>query len=423
MKNPEPPRARDHFFNPLKWALENAVHKRQCQTMTDYDFLVSGVGRIMSIVESGRGWVQSLRCFITSAITVNCNFKSLRSKRRLRMLDEVTQSVSTQADGLAIEDSFAEHSELDGFEIFAGDGHYHSAAVHEKKIDGKVYPTQHYYGINLRTRSMHHLDVARPAKGKKKEHDMKALKRLDIDILRMGTPTGKKVLWSYDRAIVDFDQWYKWKHGSGIYVVTREKANMNLQVIGKFDFDRNDPRNNGVLDDQMIANCGGTMIRRVIYVDPVSGKTYHFLTNEFTIPPGLIAFLYKERWNIEKVFDEVKNKLHEKKAWATSDTAKCMQAKFIAITHNLLLILECYLEKNEGITDEKVKRKRQATLRDDIAKAVESKREMSSMLKAPKKATQRSVQFIRWLRGELMQPTPWRQALDVLRPLMQNYLS
>jgi len=44
----------------------------------------------------------------------------------------------------------------------------------------------------------------------------------------------------------------------------------------------------------------------------------------------------------------VKNKLSEKKAWATSDTAKNMQAQFICIVHNLMLILEQCLKK-EGV--------------------------------------------------------------------------
>ncbi|OVE82194.1 hypothetical protein BVY04_01615 [bacterium M21] len=118
---------------------------------------------------------------------------------------------------------------------------------------------------------MHHLDVARPATGKKKEHDIKALKRLDRKVLRMGAPTGKKVLWVYDRAIIDFIQWSKWKNGAGIYVVTREKSNMNLEIIGKYEFDSNDPRNHGVIDDQMVGNSKGTMVRRIIYIEPVSG--------------------------------------------------------------------------------------------------------------------------------------------------------
>ena len=416
------PTARDRFFAPLEQALSDAVRTRECETLSDHDFLLSGVGRVMAAVQSGRDWVQRVQSLINFAITVNCSFKSLRSERRLRMLTEVAGAVARLCDETVGNDPFAAHPELDDFEIYAGDGHYHSAAVHEKKIGDKTYPVQHFYAINMRTGSMHHLDVARPVKGKKKEHDMKALKRFDRKLLRMGTPTGRKVLWSYDRAIIDFFQWYKWKR-MGIYVVTREKDNMNLQIIGNYDFDRDDPRNNGVISDQMVtASSSGTMVRRVTYIDPVSGKEYRFLTTEFTIPPGLIAFIYKERWNIEKRFDEVKNKLQEKKSWATSLTAKCQQAKFIALTQNLLLLFEHNLEQDEGITDEKVKRKRQAKLKDEIETATLAKRKMSALLTAPKRATQRSLQFIRWLRAELEHPTSWRRSLDVLRPLMLEYL-
>jgi hypothetical protein len=422
MKHLSPPTAKERFFSPLEKALDGATNKRECKNLSDLDFLISGVGRVVCIVESGRDWIQRLKKFIGCAITVNCSFKSLRSKRRLKMLGEVAELIAGQSNKSAIDDPFDKHSELGGFDIYAGDGHYHSAAVHEKKIDDKKYPVQHFYTINMRTTTMHHLDVARPVAGNKKEHDIKALKRLDIDTLRMGAATGKKVLWVYDRAIIDFNQWYRWKHTSGIYVITREKDNMKLRVIGKYDYDKGDPRNNGVVDDQMVSNSGGTMIRRVSYIDPVSGKKYRFLTNEFNIPPGVIAFLYKERWNIEKIFDEVKNKLHEKKAWATSDTAKCQQAKFIAITHNLLLIFERHLETNEGITDEKVMRKRQTRLKEEIEKARQAKKEMSSMLLEPKRATQRSFQFLRWLRDELQVPTSWRLALQELRPLMEEYL-
>jgi hypothetical protein len=62
----------------------------------------------------------------------------------------------------------------------------------------------------------------------------------------------------------------------------------------------------------------GVMLRRVRYRDAVSGKIFTFMTTELNLPPGIIAFLYKLRWDVEKVFDEKKSKLHEQKAWATS---------------------------------------------------------------------------------------------------------
>jgi IS4 transposase len=82
-----------------------------------------------------------------------------------------------------------------------------------------------------------------------------------------------------------------------------------------------------------------TLVRRVTYRDPVSGKLFEFITTVFDVPAGVIASLYKRRWDIEKVFDELKNKLNESKAWATSPTAKKMQAHFLCLAHNLLELL------------------------------------------------------------------------------------
>ncbi|MBE7537448.1 MAG: transposase [Opitutaceae bacterium] len=35
---------------------------------------------------------------------------------------------------------------------------------------------------------------------------------------------------------------------------------------------------------------------------------YEFVTTAFHLPADIIAWLYKARWNIEKVFDQLKNK-------------------------------------------------------------------------------------------------------------------
>lgn len=78
----------------------------------------------------------------------------------------------------------------------------------------------------------------------------------------------------------------------------------------------------------------GVMMRRVTYRDPATGGVFRFITGEMTLPPGLIAFLYKMRWDIEKTFDEKKTKLGVKRAWATTPTARCRQAHFVCLAHN-----------------------------------------------------------------------------------------
>jgi hypothetical protein len=425
MVKPLDPTVRREFFEPLRLALTVATQTRQTPGFTDWIHLQCGVGRCVEQVESGRDWVQRFSELMHRPTSADEFFAALKSPRRLRLLEEVGAHVRAACDHAPPDDPFAEHTELDGFGLYAADGHYQAASAHEEHIDGKRRAVGHFFALNMRSSSLRHLDIARPdrAKGKKAEHDLVALKRLEAKALRMDEPTGRKVMLVYDRALIDFIQWYKWKQGHGIYVLTREKDNMALDVVGEPEIDRDDPRNIGVVKDQLVAHSKGRCIRRIIYTDPVSGKTYRFLTNEMTLPPGLLAYLFKRRWDVEKIFDDQKNKLHERKAWGKSAVAKCQQGAFQALTHNLILLLERQLEQNHGIRDEKLDRRRAKRLAAQTAAAEEAGRPMNPLLRSVQRSIQRSCQFIRWLRLELSRPTPWAAAIARLRPLMTHYIS
>ena len=128
-----------------------------------------------------------------------------------------------------------------------------------------------------------------------------------------------------------------------------------------------------------------------------------------------LSSLYKVRWDIEKIFDQVKNKLIEKKAWATSETAKTIQAHFICLAHNLMLIVESYL-KQDGIENKKEDDRRWARLENDLTNRPGLNEEkLPSFLKTPRQATQRPLKFIRWLRNHLFINTSWEKAEASLR--------
>jgi hypothetical protein len=57
-------------------------------------------------------------------------------------------------------DPLAQFSELDDYDIFAGDGHYHTATAHDIRKTGKKYATQHFYAVDLRNHFLNHLTVA-----------------------------------------------------------------------------------------------------------------------------------------------------------------------------------------------------------------------------------------------------------------------
>ena len=412
----------DRLFAPLLSALDRSTNRRRCSGYSDRDFILCGVQRVISQARSGRDWVQAVREKMNIGVTVSSFFYSLRSRRRLTLVEDVASSIVTKVNDScgAEHDPLSEHSELNGYHVYASDGHYEKAASHTPRIEGKVYASGFFYALNLRSHSLSLLDIARPVK--KKEHDMHALKRLTFTQLRFGAPKGVKVIHVYDAAVIDYRQWYDWKW-KGIYIISREKTNSKAESSGPLDFDREDKRNIGVLSDELVSCFAGIMIRRVRYVDHVTGKQYSFLTNEMRVPPGLIAFMYKLRWDVEKIFDEKKNKLEESKSWATSEVARSQQAHFICMAHNLLLLLERSLEREEGITDEKVKRRRQKRMDQAKEKVKEAGKRLSPMVANCTRITQRSLQFIRWVRHTLDSNTSWTEAVQSLRPLMMNYLA
>ncbi len=414
---------RNRFFAPVDLALaEVDAGKRKCPSVSDRDHIMSGISRVLGTEKSGRGWVQHVQMAWGLALTVDRFFDSLRSQRRLDCVAAVAAHVRQQTDRQCqklARDPFAAYTELNGFALYASDGHYEKAAAHTPAVEGEIQPQGFFYAVNLRTHSTALLDIARPAR--KKEHDIHALKRITAKELRMGEPPGVKVILAYDSAIIDYVQWKNWKT-QGLYVISREKDNSAAQTLGLIAWDRADPRNTGVLRDEYVGSFSGCMMRRVTYQDPCSGTIYTFLTSEFTLPPGLIALIYKMRWDIEKVFDEKKNKLGVVKTWATTPEAKCQQAHFVCMARNLILMLEREIETSEGVRDEKVDKKREARRQQMEQEIVAAGRTPNPLVTSWSRAAERSLQFVRWLRYCLNHSRSWRLEIEQLKPYMEAYI-
>jgi hypothetical protein len=328
----------------------------------------------------------------------------------------------------ALPDPFSAFKDLADFDLYAGDGHFISAASHDKapprrspgkdKTVGRTaaftatkYATGHIYSLCLRSHCMTHLTVSDQVE-RKKEQDMGALKRQDVLTLRQGAAKGRKVLYVWDRAGIDFRQWFKWKE-SGIYFLSREKENMKLEIVGIHPSDRVDPINRGVVSDEMVATGVGVTVGRVIYQDPETEIIHAYLTSlPPAIPPGIVALLYKSRWDVEKVFDEFKNKLGEIKSWASTANAKTCQARLLCLTHNLMTLMEEQIFREAGIRNEaKTKRKAQTLIHRDQGSKSKGCGGLTDLQKAIQRLTQRTVKFIRWLKNHLDGTRSWPQAL------------
>ena len=107
------------------------------------------------------------------------------------------------------------------------------------------------------------------------------------------------------------------------------------------------PPESGILSDAVGYMAGQlTMekypdkIRRVIYLDKESKKTFIFFTNALTISPVMVAELYHNRWQIELFFKWIKQHLKIKKFWGTSENAVRIQIYSAIIAYCMMATVQ-----------------------------------------------------------------------------------
>lgn len=402
----------DLFFAPITPLVLNSPAARACPEFSDLDFVRMGIQRVLEASPSGRGFLQEHGARFAHTPSHTNYFDTLRSGRRGQLLETVHDGL---AEALAprLVDRLGHIPELALYECFACDGHWHRAATHDPRHDGAKMAVGHFYSLNLRRDTLRHLASAEGLH----EHDMSALKRVKPRGLRQGVVRGRRVLVVYDKAGIDFGFWQRCRRESAVYFLSLVKEGMVYDWLSDRDWDREDPRNHGVQSDRRVKTREGVDLRIVGYINPVDGERFEFLTNEPDLPPGVIAELYRRRWEIEKVFDEIKNKLGEGKAWGTSLETRTAQARLIAITHNLLLAYEQHLEQDHDIQNRPEDRRRNRRSSQAQEQALEAGRPLTTLVCASRRATQCCVKFIRWLRAALRDRLTEAVAVDRLQAL------
>lgn len=141
-----------------------------------------------------------------------------------------------------------------------------------------------------------------------------------------------------DRGYIDY-AWIKQLNDKGIYFVTRLKRNAKYRVVERHTV----RKSSGITSDQTIEFTGIQVakscpiwLRRIGYRDPLTGKHYVFLTNQFKLSATTIAAIYKERWQIELFFKWIKQNLKIKSFIGTSRNAMLTQI-WIAMCVYLIL--------------------------------------------------------------------------------------
>lgn len=161
-------------------------------------------------------------------------------------------------------------------------------------------------------------------------HDVRALDELYIE---------PAAIYLIDKGYVDFFRLFNLIHRRNAFFVTRAKENMLYEIIEKREVDNV----TGVIADENIRLTGmrtrkqyPDVLRMVTYEDYATNNIYRFLTNNTDYEALTIAELYRERWNVELFFKWIKQHLHIKSFYGTSENAVFLQI-WIAVCTYLLL--------------------------------------------------------------------------------------
>ena len=144
-----------------------------------------------------------------------------------------------------------------------------------------------------------------------------------------------------DRGYVDFDRLYRFVL-AGAFFVTRAKAGLRIHRLESRPVDGSP----GVRSDQIVwltlrrsLERYPDRFRRVSYRDPETNRGLVFLTNNFDLPPLVVAQLYKCRWRVELFFKWIKQNLRIKHFFGTTDNAVKTQVWIAVCTYLLVAIL------------------------------------------------------------------------------------
>jgi hypothetical protein len=156
-------------------------------------------------------------------------------------------------------------------------------------------------------------------------------------------------IYVMDRGYVDFSRLLRIEQARAFFV-TRAKSNLRFYVSQSNPVDRSA----GLRCDQIIGLSIAkskvdypAKLRRIRYIDPETGQSLTFITNQFEMPPLTIAAIYKSRWHIELFFKWIKQNLRIKAFYGTSINAVKTQI-WIAIC--VYLMVAC-LNKMHGINE------------------------------------------------------------------------
>ncbi|MDZ7750097.1 MAG: transposase [Gammaproteobacteria bacterium] len=324
-----------------------------------YTFISLGVLRHLQGMPSLREQVQSLLHLDPTQspqapLARSTWSDALASRRRRDVVSAMMGPLRSEARAV-LPDRLAGFAELAGRPVYATDGTYQHESAHygrrTPRQGGEDNPKGHallsFYDVRLGCPADVYVDT-------RNRHETTLLR--DYDANEQAMTRHRKALWLVDRAFIDARFWDQKKKGLGVTLVTRMKKNLRIdstETLPVADIAVNE----GIVKDLRITLGSSQAFWRLVTFCSRRGRLVEFLTNDFDLEPGLVAFLYSRRWEEEKCFDTWKNDFSQAKAWGASVVAIDNQVRLAIITSLLVAMLVHRTMGQHGVEDEKALRK------------------------------------------------------------------
>jgi len=156
-----------------------------------------------------------------------------------------------------------------------------------------------------------------------------------------------------DKAYLDFARLFR-LHRHAAFFVIRAKSNLAYTRRESRPVDKT----TGLRSDQSIVLSGPLVsqkypepLRRIGYYDSEHQRKLVFLTNNFMLPPLVIAELYRCRWQVELFFKWIKQHLRIKAFYGTSENAVKTQVWIAVCVYVLVATLKKELRSPLSLTE------------------------------------------------------------------------
>jgi hypothetical protein len=180
---------------------------------------------------------------------------------------------------------------------------------------------------------------------------MSSASKNDKDFLGQLNPK-KGEVYIFDKGYVNYTAYDNFTEKEAFYV-TRINENAVYQVESEQKIDYLESQTTGILKDQIISLKAGDkqiQARLVTFKAAIKGKVLRFITNMFEVKATTVAKLYKNRWEIEPFFKQLKQNFELKAFYSDSRQGIQTQIWMALIANLIFTVIHRQIKQAEAFT-------------------------------------------------------------------------